>query len=217
MKNEELVEHDNQNNLFGLCQIPQPFLSFLKSNDGQSCVFSFGTQNNKFTALETIYIDGSVKNFGTGCAIIPFDEGIVERHYLFFSFADAIAFSIMYPKKVIRSILYILGKSPSVSTLEAFIPKRYLRRRVTLCFPKTEYGALQDIKVATELYDQETYFVVIGQNLEILYNNSRFTLDRLSLSLSSFRKKSGFRSAVKTAKTSTNRSFFEELICSTNI
>ena len=217
MKNEELVEHDNQNNLFGLCQIPQPFLPFLVSKNDHNCVFSCGSQNNMFTALETIYIDGSVKNFGTGSAIIRFDEGIVERHYLFFSFADAIAFSIMYPKKVIRSILYILGKSPSASTLKLFTPKRHLRSHVILCFPNTEYGALQDIKVATELCDQQTYFVVMGQDLEILYKESRFTLDRLSLSLSSFRKKSGFRSAVKTAKPMKKPTFFEELVYSTNI
>jgi hypothetical protein len=92
-----------------------------------------------------------------------------------------------------------------------WIRKRLKKRKFTLVFGDDLLGRLQDIKVATALRNRKVTLHWSDPNITIKTGARNFKMNSDKISLASFEREAGIRTAVRTSKPLNRMTFLEQL------
>jgi hypothetical protein len=115
-----------------------------------------------------------------------------------------------HPANAVLSFIAIgnLPHSRQLNWIRAYCQKR----KITLVFGNDLLGRLADIVVATGIRNKVLRLRWQNSKVQLHVNNRAFEADPEKLSLNSFEKTAGFRTAIRTRKPAHHNTFLEQLI-----
>jgi hypothetical protein len=104
-----------------------------------------------------------------------------------------------------------LGNQPLITQL-TYLRSKYGRRKITVLFGNDITGRLQDIYAAASIRSKPLQMQLNNEVIEIVFDSRQYDFDPHQLSLNAFEKATKFRSGIRTRKSKSHTTFFNQLL-----